>query len=248
MKKNVARLFYLGILLFLFNTIYVEAKASDSAELYNYTFDILGDSYSSFEGWIPKENYAWYTNYTDKARNNNVTSYNQMWWSILSQNTGMVLRKNESCSGATICTTGYDGKNSAKTSFLLRMRNLGENDTDEEKANILFIFGGLNDSWANSPLGEVKFENWETEDFSYVLPATSYMLMYLKAYNPNSRIIFLKASNLNKNVSQGISVICDYYGIEEIQLNQIESESGHPNQKGMQAIAKQVQEYLIGEE
>ena len=63
---------------------------------------ILGDSYSTYKGYIP-DNYAPF--YPDA--NNDVKDVSQMWWSLYIDAKGYQLEKNDSWGGTTICGTGY---------------------------------------------------------------------------------------------------------------------------------------------
>ena len=106
---------------------------------------ILGDSYSTFKGIIP-DGYA--TFYPDA--NNDVKEVEQTWWSLYIEAKGYQLEKNDSWGGTTICGTGYFGMDSSRSAFTTRVDLLGDPD-------IIFVFGGTNDAWANSPMGEYQY-------------------------------------------------------------------------------------------
>ena len=80
---------------------------------------------------------------------------------------------NNSFSGATVCNTGYNKEDYTDRSFISRMDNLGCPD-------IIFIFGGTNDSWAGSPLGEFQYSGWTKETLYCFRPAMAYMLDHMK--------------------------------------------------------------------
>ena len=61
----------------------------------------------------------------------------------------------------------YDGNDYTDRSFITRASNLGCPD-------IILVFGGTNDSWANSPLGEMKHEGYTSQDLFSFRPAVSY--------------------------------------------------------------------------
>ena len=93
---------------------------------------ILGDSYSTYKGYIP-DNYAPF--YPDA--NNDVKDVEQMWWSLYIDAKGYQLEKNDSWGGTTICGTGYGRMDSSRSAFTSRVDQLGDPD-------IIFIFGGTN--------------------------------------------------------------------------------------------------------
>ena len=68
---------------------------------------ILGDSYSTFQGWIPEGNAVWYP-YAERSVND-VAEASECWWSQVIEALGGELEANESWSGSTICYTSYNG-------------------------------------------------------------------------------------------------------------------------------------------
>lgn len=131
------------------------------------TVSIVGDSYSAFAGWIPEVNN---TSYNETY--NGVASVSSMWWFKVIQKFNMSLMLNESWSGSTICNTGYNASDATATSFLTRItKRYGATNTLGQKPQVLFVLGGLNDTWANSPLGNAKYSDWTTDDLKTVLGA-----------------------------------------------------------------------------
>ena len=79
---------------------------------------IFGDSYSTFNGYIP-EGFATYYPLLD------VNSVEETWWNRLREKTDFCLVQNNSWSGSTICHTGYGNSDCSKTSsFICRYRKL----------------------------------------------------------------------------------------------------------------------------
>ena len=75
------------------------------------TVAILGDSYSTFQGYIPEGNAYWYyVPGKPEPERTDVTDVTQTWWWILTHREGYKLGVNDSYSGATVSYTGYDGK------------------------------------------------------------------------------------------------------------------------------------------
>ena len=78
---------------------------------------ILGDSYSTYKGYIPQTNLSWYApngNYEE----NNVSKAEETWWKSLIDKTHSTLVLNDSWVGTTIGSIGYGGKDSAQSSFV----------------------------------------------------------------------------------------------------------------------------------
>ena len=77
-------------------------------------FSILGDSYSTYGGYVtPETNACWYAG-TDGGteKQNDVSCVEQTWWHLLTTQHDMQLDTNNSYSGSTICHTGYNEQDS----------------------------------------------------------------------------------------------------------------------------------------
>lgn len=198
---------------------------------------ILGDSYSTFEGHVvPDTNAVWYfvvppTGLTD------VDNVDQTWWSLLLDRTGWVLECNNSFSGSTICNTGYHGEDYSDRSFITRMDNIGNPD-------IILIFGATNDSWADAPIGEYKWENQSTEDLYSFRPALGLLLEKITLNHPDARIIYILNDGLKEEIDAAVKAACTRYNVELIELDGIDKINGHPSVNGMKQIASQIEQAL----
>ena len=203
---------------------------------------ILGDSYSTFQGYLkPDTNAVWYWDSPD-AQNTDVHRVSETWWHQFIKENGYRLCVNNSFSGSTICHSGYkrgnpDYADYSDRSFVTRMKNLGCPD-------IIFIFGGTNDSWADSPIGEYQYEGWKKEDLFAFRPAMAKMLSTMVDYYPNVEIYFLLNDGLKEEINESVKTICAHYQIPCIELNGIDKINGHPSVKGMKQIREQVEAYL----
>ena len=206
---------------------------------------ILGDSYSTFDGWLtPDINAIWYfgedSPYT--CKDNDVKKVEQTWWYQVISDMGYKLEKNNSYSGATICFTGYKDQNGVHSdysdrSFIVRASNLGNPD-------IILVCGGTNDSWCGAPIGEYKWKKWTDSDLYSFRPAMAKMCSELKTLYPEARILFILNSELKDEINSSVHLICKRYGIECLDLHDIDKQAGHPSQAGMISFAKQVEAFL----
>lgn len=197
---------------------------------------ILGDSYSTFEGFMtPETNEVWY--YARHGGNTDVNSVTETWWHQYIANSGYKLCVNNSYSGATIGYTGYDGNDYSPRSFITRSDELGCPD-------IIFVFGGTNDSWAGEAVGEYKYDNWNKGDFYTFRPAMAYLTDHLLKRYPNTKLYFIINSELREDISSSMKTICQHYGVKYIQLEDIDKMNGHPTIKGHAQIAEQVAKAL----
>ncbi len=92
-------------------------------------FSILGDSYSTFEGYVHPE-----TNDVYPFDSIGVTNVEQMWWHKVAVEKGWILDVNNSFSGSLVCNYNY-AYYYGPHSFLHRMDDLGQPD--------VFSFSGL---------------------------------------------------------------------------------------------------------
>jgi len=180
---------------------------------------ILGDSYSTFKGFVePETNRIWYKADVDTAKTD-VSSVRQTWWHrFISEND--------------------KGKDYSDRSFIARMKDLGRPD-------IILILGATNDCWAHSPIGEYKYAGWTAEDLYSFRPAMAYMLDTMKDYYPGTDIYFVLNCRLSDDINESVHTICERYGVPVVNLVDIDCKANHPTQKGMAQIAEQVKAAVI---
>ena len=194
---------------------------------------ILGDSYSTFHGYVmPETNLCWY-GVPGEEKENDVTQVDETWWRLLLKEYGYRLERNNSYSGATVCHTGYDGADYSDRSFVTRMSDLGRPD-------IILVFGGTNDSWAGVPIGNYQYADWEKEDLYEFRPALCRLMDFLVTNYTNARIYYITNTDLSEPVTESIDVVCRHYGITNIRLHDIDKQWGHPSVQGMKSICEQV--------
>ena len=200
------------------------------------TLAVLGDSYSTFAGFIPEGNACWYNSPADHKRTD-VTKVEQTWWWQVANEGGYKLGAIESYSGATVCNTGYRDEDYSDRSFVTRCTNLGNPD-------IILICGATNDSWANAPIGDYKYANWKRVDLYFFRPAMAKMLNDIKLHYPNVEVYFILNTELKKEINESVLEVCKHYDVPVIELVDIDKKSNHPSVKGMKAIAQQVLKFI----
>lgn len=201
---------------------------------------IFGDSYSTFYKYIPNE-YAYY--YSENKRpETDVTSVTETWWHQVITQANLNLVLNDSWSGSTIGYTGYNNSDCSKSSsFIYRLSKLQQDGFFEKnKIDTVFVFGGTNDSWANAPLGTIKYDDFKNDDLYSVLPAICYFFKNLKATLPKADIYCLVNTELKPEIADCFEKVCNEYNITRITFNNINKTSGHPTVKGMQDIKNSV--------
>lgn len=210
------------------------------------TFSIIGDSYSSFKGYMANANAATWYPASDHNMNdtNDVENVEQTWWYKFANSYGCRLIENNSWSGSTISYDGYgegldDGKD---TSFINRIGLL-------TKPELILVYGGTNDEWCASDthradyLGHYKYSDFQEADFIYFRPSLAYMLLELKKRNIGAKIVFMINGFLS-GIKESVNTICKHYGVDVCEVSNIDLAHSHPTEKGMTSIADQLVNFL----
>ena len=110
---------------------------------------IFGDSYSTFKGYIPREDaFYYFPEEAPEGKEEMSMDLEETWWRRFIKHTGANLIRNDSWSGSTICYTGYLGDCSTTSSFIFRYRELLKEDFfKKNNVDTVIVFGGTNDSW-----------------------------------------------------------------------------------------------------
>ncbi len=241
----------LVICLFIAVFAFAQQADTDSKKL---RISILGDSYSTYEGYLmPDTNEIWYFKPDNPQlhNKNDVRSVEETWWYQVVKNMQAELEVNNSFSGATICHTGYSKgpepcvmlpglekhRDYTNRSFENRSNRLGNPD-------VILIFGSTNDSWCGAPIGDYVFGNQNSEQLYYFRPALAKLLADLNTNYPTAYKLFILNTELKKEINESVHTICKHYAISCLDLKEIDKQQGHPSVKGMKSIAEQVTAYL----
>ena len=204
------------------------------------TFSVLGDSYSTFEGYNPAGNVTWYPGEAITA-GNDCQSVEKCWWFRFASEYGCAIQSNESWSGAPICNDGYGSgdHDATERSFITRMTTLPQSE-------LIFILGGLNDYWAGAQLGDYVYSEWTDAQKSQFRPAMAYMLDWLQHHHAGAKIVFIEANRLSSDFKTSIGTICEHYGVPVVALtNAVSVVDGHPDTHGMAEVYAQVLDTVV---
>ena len=178
---------------FLLNISVILFTLCANAQSDSLRISILGDSYSTFVGWVvPDTNLIWYypTESQYHQKGNDVCAVEQTWWHQVIMRMGAKLERNNAYSGATICYTGYRPKKDmphadySDRAFITRSNWLGNPD-------VILVCGATNDSWCGAPIGDYIFGNWTDKQLYSFRPAMAKLLYDLKGNYPKARIVFI---------------------------------------------------------
>lgn len=204
---------------------------------------IIGDSYSTFMGHNPEGYAYWYPQGGGSNAETDVKEVGDTWWHKLIRETESTLILNDSYSGSTVCST--ERESIPGTHFNLRAdRMISEGFFKKNKIDTVFVFGGTNDSWIDSPIGKIKYKDITKEDIKAILPAFCALIAKLTEASPDSKIIPLINSDLKDEIADGFEEICRHYGLTYIRFEALDKLSGHPSRKGMEQINEAIKNLL----
>lgn len=203
---------------------YTVGDCSYSENVRNYTYSVIGDSYSAFYGDITPPGNAKYYPHGD------VTDRTQMWYRLVASAQNLTLRQDNGYGGSRICNSLRDG-----TAFIWRIK-------DTLDADYLFIEGGINDSNSVTQLGEPVYSDWTDEQLQTFLPALCYLFYYVKANFHAKPIYVIMADFMQDSWIAGAKTVCEYYEITYVVCSGYEVEGIHPTAAGMQTIAEYINE------
>ncbi len=200
---------------------------------------ILGDSYSTFENYNP-EGYAVFYSENPSVLTD-VSRVEETWWHRFASETNGTVVRNCSFSGTTICNSGYGGY-CPDTSFIGRFDKLASTGFFKDNhVDLFFIFGGTNDSWAESPVGNLKYNDFSEDDLRSALPAFCYLLMRIKECVPHARVVnILNDVVIKSELTDGYREACRHLGVECVEIGDFDIMEGHPTVLGMEQIGKAV--------
>ena len=199
---------------------------------------ILGDSYSTFQGYVP-ENQAFY--YPNPEKVPDLARVEETWWHQLTQRRNLRILVNDSYSGSTVCNHTRDGQ-PPESAFIKRMHvTLSEKGIGGVMPDTIIIFGATNDSWLDRGIGEVKYENWTQEELRCVLPAYCHLLDYVVKHNPQAEIYCVVNDVLKPEITAGLAAAAAHYGVRAVMLEGVDKYNGHPTVLGMAQIAEQIE-------
>lgn len=230
--KWIRLLFYLTIIIITFSCSKEELECSNCTNILltkGMKVSIIGDSYSTFKGYLsPSSNPTYYPNTQTEIKEVSHT----WWYQFITQNQ-LRLECNNSYSGSTVVR-----KPSAKgNSYVERYPELGNPD-------LIFVFGGTNDSWQGIPIGNYQYSDWKEDDLFHFRPAFAYLLNRLQQTYPNAQIVNLINTDLKKDYKEAMENICQHFHICNISLGTFEKKEDHPSRSGMKSIYQQITQTL----
>ena len=241
---------------------------STSRSFVGKVVSIMGDSISTFEGWIPIEDGHNLNHRKRYPQANLFEDVRLTWWHMLINNLGAKLGVNDSWAGSMVSNTqtvnsGDKGPDACMSS-ITRITNLGSNGTPD----LIFFYGGTNDAARDVPMGTFdpgKFQQVDltTTTWSTFADAYAVAIMRMQYFYPDAKIIamtptwttsYYTPQRLDAVVKM-IKEVCDYFGVAVVDLrkcginqNNLDKMLGdgiHPSAIGMEMIEKYLRKQLL---
>ena len=243
---------------------------AEHPNLANYegkVISILGDSISTFAGYIPIADGFNLQHRPRYPQSNLFSDVNLTWWMQTITALDAKLGINDSWAGSTVTNTitgnsGDLGEKAAMAS-LTRIQNLGANGTPD----VILLYGGTNDIGRLLPLGSFDPATAPTEvdltttKWTTVADAYVNAIMRLQYYYPEAEILvmlptYTASYYTNAKLAQYntvFSAICEHYGIPYIDLRDCGISTAnlpdgiHPDATGMDYITRAVLDTLLND-
>lgn len=237
----------------------VNSPVTPPAPASSLKVSILGDSYSTYLGYLPAGQATWYGDPKNEHwYKTDVHSVSNTWWHQLTQLIDARILVNNSWSGTTIGNYGYNGADMSGRSFLSRVHKL---HSETEQPDVIVVLGGTNDGWAGAPEGSWKWSGWTDSDLRTFKPAVAKLFTDLQENYPQARKVVVVndyllsmnsgyATKLNALVSAVDTMNSKAPGLwSSVRVDITGHEGGsHPDSAGMTIIAKAVAQAISGGE
>ena len=229
---------------------------------------ILGDSISTFAGYIPVADGFNLKHYARYPQDNLFTEVEHTWWMQVLTALDAKLGINESWRSTEVynyiddeVNSSYDGTKACMAS-VTRIQNLGSNGTPD----VILFYGGTNDITQRRPVGSFDPATAPTEvdliSVKWDTVADAYVdaIMRMQHYYPNAEIVAMLPTFTYKNTDAVIeaynsvfAAICEHYGVTYVDLRECGISTSdlpdgtHPNATGMDYITAAVMDVLMSD-
>ncbi len=208
---------------------------------------IMGDSVSTFEGELCKQEYnSWYPGYDPNVTANPdiaVSSKERTWWWMLVNNhmDSGVLDKNSSFSGSRVVSqnrTSNLTQSSVQCGFVDRAYDFADPD-------IIIIHGGSNDSANNQDLGDYDWGqavDTSTKHWKY-RNAYIQLIKRLQTRYEGVQIIIIVGEALKEEYAASTIAIAEHFGLPYVSFQGVEVEhcsGAHPTYPAFQMMAQTI--------
>ncbi|MBQ3561655.1 MAG: hypothetical protein IJA06_07580, partial [Oscillospiraceae bacterium] len=241
------------------------SKHPNAANYEGKVISVLGDSISTFAGYIPTADGFNLEHKTRYPQDNLLTDVNETWWMQIINKLDAKLGINDSWASTEVYNyideevNGTSDGTKACMASVTRIKNLGANGTPD----LILFFGGTNDITQSRLPGTFEPETapaevdlvsvkWESVADAYVTA-----IMRMQYYYPDTEIVAILPYYRNSQGSAKVNrynnifaAVCDHYGVPYVDLrdcgitNANLPDGTHPDAAGMDYITEAVLKVL----
>ena len=245
-----------GVTLEQFELVAAPGQEAKALGCYFPKFSIMGDSYSTYKGWIDAGVDFGGGGYEYPQDKYDLTSVDDTWWKQFEKRTGVQLEQNNSISGTCMSYISLNGSGTTKTvSFANRV-------TKMRPADLFIIEGGTNDFSGGRTtytkatdesingkkiVGDYMWDGFlpDMPEYRFVRPTVAYLIYYLQFKYPGCTIVFMANNSIPQEGKESFRVICEHYGALYYEMHDVAKTNGHPVKAGMATIAEQLTDALV---
>jgi lysophospholipase L1-like esterase len=235
------------------------AAASKETDYNGKIISILGDSISTFEGYVPKSDRFNLLHSAHYPRSNLFEDVKHTWWMQLIDRLDAKLGINDSWSGTTV--DGKDEKDKTAISSLQRIENLGA----KGRPDVIVLFGGTNDYGLLNIVDKFDSTKMPTEvdlttvQWGKLSQAYAHTILRIKHFFPTTQIVAVLPARTSSYYSvtelrdgnELLAAVCDHYGVPYVNLfagplTLAHLPDGiHPAEEGMDIITDEVLKVML---
>ncbi len=261
MKKRLIALFSLILVLASVAVLLPvgTSAASTEKDYKGKIISILGDSISTYAGYIPDADGYNLEHLARYPQDNLFSGVEHTWWMQIIDRLGAKLGINDSWRGTTV-----DGKSKTdKTAIsnVQRIQNLGANGSPD----VILLFGATNDYGQLNIVDTFNKSKMPTEvdlttiQWGALSQAFAHTILRIKHFFPDAQIVAVLPARTKsyygstelRNGNNLLSKVCDHYGVPYVNLFTSTLTSSylpdgiHPNKEGMDIITDAVMKVML---
>ena len=211
-------------------SVYCAEAVSDAGEDV-LRIAVLGDSYSAFRDDVGDDR-RWFYPYWSTARGIDVSTEDQMWYSLLEQKLGADIGYIEAVNSVSV-TAGVN-------KYCRQTSNLALHIPEDQ--DVVIVMAGINDIWGGAPVGStILSENVPASPVSYTVGLKN-TFRNIRRNDPDAVICYVLMCSWedSERYRRAAEAVCRSENAVFTALTEIDTHEWHPTVLGMQQISDQI--------
>lgn len=235
------------------------AAASVEADYNGKIISILGDSISTYAGYIPDSDGYNLEHLARYPQDNLFEGVEHTWWMQVIERCGARLGINDSWRGTTV--DGKSPSDRTAISNVQRIQNLGANGSPD----VILLYGGTNDYGQLNIIDKFDKAKMPTEvdlttiQWGALSEAFAHTILRIKHFFPDAQLVAVLPGRTAKYYSVSelrtgnalLAKVCEHYGVPYVNLFTSKLMSSHmpdgihPDKEGMDIITDEVMKVML---